>query len=79
MGLDSLGDMVYGRQQMGVKSDRGLTVAEVARRLSLHPNSIRKMIRRGAIPAAKMGRTWRVRESEVERLLSEGIGGREEA
>jgi excisionase family DNA binding protein len=61
-------------QRMGDSSDRGLSVTEVARRLSLHPNTVRKMVRRGLFRATKVGKVWRIRESEVERALSEGLG-----
>ena len=45
-----------------------LTVNEVARHLRLTPDVVRTMIRRGELPAVKIGSRWRVR-SETLRAL----------
>lgn len=37
-----------------------LTVEEAAAELRVHPATVRRMIRRGEIPAVKVGRLWRV-------------------
>jgi excisionase family DNA binding protein len=49
-----------------------LRVPEVARRLSLDPETVRRWIRAGKIKATLMGSNqagWRIPESEVRRLL----------
>lgn len=49
--------------------DRALTLAAAARRLSVDVRTVRRLINRGELRATKIGRVWRIRESEVERLL----------
>ena len=55
-----------------------LTVDEVARRLKLHPETVRRWIRAGKLRAISLGSDragLRIRASEVQRLL--GAGGQE--
>lgn len=40
--------------------------------MQLHPNTVRKMIRDGRIKAARIGKTWRIPKSEIERIYNEG-------
>lgn len=42
------------------------TPEQVAERLGLHPNTIRLWLRQGAMPGVRIGRLWRVRESDLE-------------
>lgn len=43
-----------------------LTVKEAAKRLKIHPQTIRRWIRRGLLRASKVGpRQWRIRESDL--------------
>jgi len=45
-----------------------LTVREVAERLKLNPQTVRRWIRAGLLPASRIGRRqWRVRAQDVER------------
>ena len=56
-------------------SERLLTVPEVAERLRLHPDTVRRWLREGRIHGVMMGGRaggYRVRESEVERVAAEG-------
>ncbi|MEK7469687.1 MAG: helix-turn-helix domain-containing protein [Planctomycetota bacterium] len=47
-----------------------LTVADLAARLQLHPVNVRTMLRRGELGRAlRIGRCWRLAESELERAL----------
>lgn len=43
-----------------------LTIEEVAERLKLHPNTVRRYARWGKLPAVKFGRVWRVEEKDLE-------------
>lgn len=43
-----------------------LTVEQVADRLQLHPDSVRRQLKRGAMRGIKRGSRWRVPESAVE-------------
>jgi excisionase family DNA binding protein len=45
-----------------------LTVNEVAHRLQLKPDQVRAMIRRGGLPAVKIGSRWRVRSDALQAL-----------
>jgi excisionase family DNA binding protein len=50
-----------------------LTVAEVARRLRVHPVTLRKWLRAGKVRGVRLGGTktgWRIPASEVTRLLT---------
>jgi excisionase family DNA binding protein len=54
-----------------------LTVEEFAKRIKMHPGSVRRSIKQGKIFAARpsMGKRgpYRIAESELERLLLQGI------
>ena len=42
-----------------------VTVAEGARILGVHPETLRRLIKQGQIPALKVGRSWRLRPSDL--------------
>ncbi len=44
-----------------------LTIGEVARRLSIHRNTVRIMCEDGRLDGVKVGTRWRVRRASVER------------
>jgi len=50
-----------------------LTVAEAARYLRLHPATLRRLARQGAVPAAKVGGTWRFRREDLAELASGAV------
>jgi excisionase family DNA binding protein len=55
--------------------DRALTVTEAAEQLRITPGTLRRWLREGRIRGTWMGSDaagWRIRESEVERVLEEG-------
>jgi len=54
-------------------SDRMLTVDDVASTLNFTPGRIREFIREERIPAVKCGGSWRIRRSELERIMNEGF------
>lgn len=43
-----------------------LTVHEAAERLSVHPETIRRLIRRGELNAKKVGAVYRISEDDLE-------------
>lgn len=50
--------------------EKHFTVSELVDRLGLHRNTVQNLIREGAFPGAfKIGRTWRVPQSDVEAYL----------
>jgi excisionase family DNA binding protein len=53
--------------------DRLLTVPEVAERLACSRALVRRLGARGVLPRTKLGRLVRFRESDVARIVAEGI------
>ena len=51
--------------------DNLLTTDQVARRLNLHQNTVIRYIRSGRLPAVKVGKSYRIKESVVDSLLGE--------
>lgn len=53
--------------------DSFLTVAEVAEVLKLNQQTVRNWIDQGSLPALRVGRRVRIRRSDFERLLVQGL------
>jgi len=51
--------------------DKLLTPDEVAQRLGITPNTVRIYLREGRIKALKVGKLWRVRESDLQKHIEE--------
>jgi excisionase family DNA binding protein len=47
-----------------------LTVDEVADYLRIKSTTVRDLIKRGELPAARVGRVYRIKRADVEKLLS---------
>ncbi|MDT8307568.1 MAG: helix-turn-helix domain-containing protein [Anaerolineae bacterium] len=45
-------------------------VDEVSRRLNIHPESVRRLIRQGKLPAIKFGNKWLVESGTLEQFAS---------
>jgi len=58
-----------------MSEERLLTIEEVADRLIVHPNTVRRLIKTGQLKAAKVGRLYRVLEKD---LLEFIYGSRDE-
>jgi excisionase family DNA binding protein len=57
---------------MAESEDRLLSVADVSKQLSITEPTVRLWIKEGKIKAHRAGaRFWRIRQSEVDRMLSE--------
>lgn len=52
-----------------------LTVEQVAKILQVHPFTVLKFIKQGKLKAAKLGRVYRIRRSEVELFLDAQVSG----
>jgi excisionase family DNA binding protein len=48
-----------------------LTVDELSEYLSMHPLTVRRLARDGEIPAAKIGRQWRIKKDLLDRWIEE--------
>jgi excisionase family DNA binding protein len=46
-----------------------MTLQEVARFLRVHPMTIYRLIQRGDLPAARVGRSWRFRKDQINSWL----------
>jgi excisionase family DNA binding protein len=52
---------------------RFLTPDEVAAMLRVSRDTVRRLLRRGELPAVRVGRSWRVEEAELQRWLRRGV------
>ncbi|MGZ3629105.1 MAG: helix-turn-helix domain-containing protein [Ktedonobacteraceae bacterium] len=53
----------------GDELEQTYTVSEVAKIIKKHPDTVREMIRADQIEAVRIGRTYRMRKSVVEKLI----------
>src|SRR5215216_4658708 len=51
--------------------DKFLTTDQVAKRLNLHQNTVIRYIHSGKLPAVKVGKSYRIKESVIEALGGE--------
>jgi excisionase family DNA binding protein len=51
------------------KAERPFTAQEAADFLKVHENTVKRWIKEGRIKAVKIDRGWRIRRSEIERIL----------
>jgi len=54
-----------------------LTPTEAAAYLRVNPQTVYRLLKGGALPGAKVGRTWRVRRADLDRFLAGEKSGRE--
>lgn len=61
------------RRAKGVTMEQLLTVEDVADRLQIHPETIRRWLREGRLDGYRISRRggWRVRPESVEKMLDE--------
>ncbi|MDP8956783.1 MAG: helix-turn-helix domain-containing protein [Actinomycetota bacterium] len=52
-------------------ADRLLTVADVAETMRVSNMTVYRLIKNGSLAAVRVGKNYRIRESEVDRYLSE--------
>jgi excisionase family DNA binding protein len=55
-----------------------IRVEEAARRLEVTPETVRHWLGEGKLRGVKLGKTWRIQEAELERVLREGLPQRRE-
>ena len=53
-----------------LEQDEYLTIAEIAAELKLSPETIRQWIVKGELEATRAGHSWRVRRSDLRRMLA---------
>jgi excisionase family DNA binding protein len=47
-----------------------LTVRDASERLNIHPESVRRLIRQGKLPARKFANTWLIERAVLEQFAS---------
>jgi excisionase family DNA binding protein len=57
------------------KESHWLTIKEAAEQLKVHPNSIRNYLLRGDLQAERIGRLIRIRQADIDALLTPYVGG----
>ncbi len=57
-------------KKRGFSSDRLLTVGEVANAMRVSNMTVYRMIKAGQLAAIRVGKNYRIRESDVDRYLS---------
>ncbi len=50
--------------------DNHFSITTAAARLDCHPETLRRIIRRGELTAIKVGRDWRIREADLLAFLA---------
>ena len=50
--------------------ERYADVKEVSKRLNVHPESVRRLVRQGKLPAIKFGNKWLVEKATLEQFAS---------
>ena len=53
--------------------DRFLSTQEVAKMLSVSPETVKKWLRDGHLRGFKMVKVWRIKESDLEDFLEESV------
>lgn len=53
--------------------ERFYSAEELAEYLKLGPQTVRAWIREGKVKAIKFGRSWRIADDELKRILAEGV------
>lgn len=50
-----------------------LTPEEAALQLGITPRTIREWLRNGKLPGVKLGRLWRVKETDLEAFIAQSV------
>lgn len=56
---------------MDVEDERFYSIEEVAKILNVSDGAVRKWLKAGALKGIKLGRIWRIRESDFDKFLRE--------
>jgi excisionase family DNA binding protein len=57
---------------MVIGSEKWSSIEDIAEHIQVHKDTIRIWIRKGEIPAHKIGKQWRFRISEIDEWVSSG-------
>jgi excisionase family DNA binding protein len=57
---------------MSAENEKWSSIEEIAEHLQVHKDTIRLWIKKGEIPAHKLGRLWRFKISEIDEWIRSG-------
>ena len=57
---------------VAAENEKWSSIEEIAEHLQVHKDTIRLWIKKGDIPAHKLGRLWRFRISEIDEWIQSG-------
>ncbi len=60
-------------ESLGMSFERVLNTEEAAALLQIHPKTLQRMARQGAVPAFRIGDLWRFRASSLDQWLRSGL------
>ena len=60
-----------GSLSRGARKSNLMTIEEVAEYLRVHPSTVYRLVRQGALPAVKIGKQWRVDRETLAQWLRE--------
>jgi len=58
---------------MAVVTDELFTVEEVAQKLKLHTDTVKRLLRTGQLTGYKILREWRVKQSDLDKFMEDRI------
>ena len=56
---------------VSVEDERFYSIEDIAKILNVSDGAVRKWLKAGALKGIKLGRIWRIRESDLDRFLRE--------
>lgn len=62
-----------GSESLAMGFERVLNTEEAAALLQIHPKTLQRMARQGAVPAFRIGDLWRFRASSLDQWLRSGL------
>jgi excisionase family DNA binding protein len=60
-------------ESLAINFERVLNTEEAAALLQIHPKTLQRMARQGAVPAFRIGDLWRFRASSLDQWLRSGL------
>lgn len=67
---------VYKESNMVINLNNLVNVLEASHRLGIHPDTVKRLIYRGKLPAVKVGNTWLIDKDELNLFASTYTGKR---
>jgi excisionase family DNA binding protein len=63
-------------ESFDISFERVLNTEEAAALLKIHPKTLQRMARQGAVPALRIGDLWRFRASSLDQWLRSGLSSK---